>query len=111
MDQIEHKNIEVNGLKLHVAEIGKGSTAVVFCHGFPEIWYSWRFQMIAVAEAGYRSIAFDYRGYGLSERPSAPDKSTFADFTDDLHSLLNVLGISKVLLLIISINYCFKFWI
>lgn len=110
MDQIEHKNVEVNGLKLHVAEIGKGSTAVVFCHGFPEIWYSWRFQMIAVAEAGYRAVAFDYRGYGLSERPSEPEKSTYADFTADLHSLLNVLGISKVLLIIIIIiYYYFKF--
>lgn len=98
MDQIEHKKVEVNGLKLHVAEIGKGSTAVVFCHGFPEIWYSWRFQMIAVAEAGYRAIAFDYRGYGLSDRPPAPEKSTFADFISDLHSLLDVLGISKAFL-------------
>ncbi|KAL3519709.1 hypothetical protein ACH5RR_017858 [Cinchona calisaya] len=71
MDKIEHKFIEVNGLKLHVAEAGgNGSKAVLlFCHGFPEIWYSWRYQMIAVAEAGYRALAPDYRGYGLSDPP------------------------------------------
>ncbi|KAL3522241.1 hypothetical protein ACH5RR_015075 [Cinchona calisaya] len=76
-----------------------GSRAtVLFCHGFPEIWYSWRHQMIAVAEAGYRAIALDYRGYGLSDPPPAPDKATYSDFISDLHSLLDVLGISKVFL-------------
>jgi pimeloyl-ACP methyl ester carboxylesterase len=42
---------------------------VVFLHGFPEIWYSWRHQMLAVAAAGYRAIAPDCRGYGLSDQP------------------------------------------
>ncbi|PIN16315.1 Soluble epoxide hydrolase [Handroanthus impetiginosus] len=66
MEQIEHKYVEVAGLKLHVAEIRSGSSpAVVFLHGFPEIWYSWCHQMIAVAEAGFRAIAPDCRGYGL----------------------------------------------
>lgn len=96
MDQIEHKHIEVNGLKLHVAEIGNGSNAAVFCHGFPEIWYSWRHQMVAVAASGYRAIAFDYRGYGLSDPPPVPEKTTFADLINDLHFLLDNLGISKV---------------
>ncbi|CDO99576.1 unnamed protein product [Coffea canephora] len=98
MDQIQHKHIEVNGLKLHIAEIGGGSKAVLFCHGFPEIWYSWRHQMIAVAKAGYRAIAPDYRGYGLSDPPTVPGDATYADFVDDLRSLLDALAISKVFL-------------
>ncbi|KAK4711216.1 hypothetical protein R3W88_005729 [Solanum pinnatisectum] len=99
MEEIEHKYIEVNGLKLHIAEIGSGSSpVVVFLHGFPEIWYSWRYQMLAVAKAGYRAIAPDFRGYGLSDQPTQPEKTTFLDLTNDLLALLDALNISKVFL-------------
>lgn len=99
MEEIEHKYVEVNGLKLHIAEIGSGSSAVVvFLHGFPEIWYSWRHQMIAVANSGYTAIAPDYRGYGLSDTPPEPEKTTFSDLISDLHGILDALAISKVLL-------------
>lgn len=98
MERIEHKHIEVNGLKLHVAEIGSGSSpVVVFLHGFPEIWYSWRHQMIAAAEAGFRAIAPDYRGYGLSDPSPEPEKTTFPDLVADLVAVLDALSISKVL--------------
>lgn len=73
-----------------------GPVAVVFLHGFPEIWYTWRYQMIAVATAGYRAIAPDFRGYGLSEQPPEPEKGTFDDLVDDLLALLDSFGISKV---------------
>jgi pimeloyl-ACP methyl ester carboxylesterase len=43
--------------------------AVVLLHGFPELWYSWRHQMPALAEAGFHAIALDMRGYGESEAP------------------------------------------
>ncbi|KVG43318.1 Epoxide hydrolase-like protein [Cynara cardunculus var. scolymus] len=76
MDQIKHNYIQVDGLKLHVAEIGSQSAPpVLFFHGFPEISYTWRHQMIAVANAGYRAIAPDYRGYGLSDIPAEPEKT------------------------------------
>ncbi|PHU26511.1 hypothetical protein BC332_04843 [Capsicum chinense] len=100
MEGIEHKYVEVNGLKLHVAETGNGnSPVVVFLHGFPEIWYSWRHQMIAVAKAGYRAIAPDFRGYGLSDQPPQPEKTTFLDLTNDILALLDALNISKVFLI------------
>ncbi|KAG8385601.1 hypothetical protein BUALT_Bualt03G0062100 [Buddleja alternifolia] len=100
MEEIERKHVEVNGLKLHVAEIGRGSSpAVVFLHGFPEIWYSWRHQMIAVAKAGFRVIAPDYRGYGLSDPPPEPEKATFMDLVADLLALLDALSLSKVFLI------------
>lgn len=98
MVEIEHKYIESNGVKLHVAEIGNGSNVILFCHGFPEIWYSWRHQMIAVASAGYRAVALDYRGFGLSDIPPVPEKTTCSDVISDLYSLLDVLGISRVFL-------------
>ncbi|KAL2344005.1 hypothetical protein Fmac_005290 [Flemingia macrophylla] len=96
MDRIQHKYVNVDGLKLHVAAIGTGSNAIVFLHGFPEIWYSWRHQMIALADAGFRAISFDYRGYGLSEVP--PTKATFSDVLNDLLAVIDSLGLPKVFL-------------
>lgn len=97
MDEIEHKFIKVNGLRLHTAEIGSGSSpAVVFLHGFPEIWYSWRHQMVAVAKAGFRAIAPDCRGYGLSDLPTRPEEAKFSDLIADLLALIDSLNLSKV---------------
>lgn len=97
MDQIVHMFVEVNGVKLHLAEIGnESSPVVVFLHGFPEIWYSWRNQMIAVANAGYRAIAPDWRGYGLSDPPPDTEKFVFSDLVDDLLAILDSLRIDKV---------------
>lgn len=99
MDEIEHRYIEVEeGVKLHLAETGSGSSVVVFLHGFPEIWYSWRHQMIAVAKAGFRAIAPDYRGYGLSDPPPQPENTTFSHLINDLAAILHALTISKVFL-------------
>ncbi|KAL1805577.1 hypothetical protein ACET3Z_028645 [Daucus carota] len=96
MELIEHKYVEANGLKHHVAEIGSGSTVVLFLHGFPEIWYTWRFQMIAVAKAGYRAIAPDFRGYGLSDKPPVPEDTTFSVLVADLPPILEALKVDKV---------------
>ncbi len=71
---------------------------IVFLHGFPEIWYTWRHQMIAVAKAGFRAIAPDYRGYGLSDPPPQPEKALFSDLITDLLGILDALQISKVFL-------------
>ncbi|RZC76453.1 hypothetical protein C5167_000612 [Papaver somniferum] len=95
MDKIQHKYVDARGLKLHIAEIGTGDQVVFFLHGFPEIWYSWRYQMIAVANAGYRAIAPDVRGYGLSEIPQEPEKSTFLELVNDLAAIFDSLAISK----------------
>ncbi|XVF27669.1 hypothetical protein REPUB_Repub14bG0128600 [Reevesia pubescens] len=99
MDQIQHKCIDVRGVTLHVAEIGTGSSVVVFLHGFPEIWYSWRHQMIAIADAGYRAIAPDLRGYGLSEHHPEPEKASFNDFVEDTLAILDSFHIDKAFLI------------
>ncbi|GJY37345.1 putative epoxide hydrolase [Tanacetum coccineum] len=97
MDQIKHRFLQVNRLKLHVADIGlESSPAMIFLHGFPEIWYSWRHQMTAVANAGFRAIAPDFRGYGLSDSPLEPEKASYDDFVNDVVSILDSLHISKV---------------
>nr|KJB77294.1 hypothetical protein B456_012G130100 [Gossypium raimondii] len=65
MEKIQKSHVQVGGLKLHVAQIETGPKVVLFLHGFPGIWYSRKHQMIAVANAGFYAIAFDFRGYGL----------------------------------------------
>ena len=54
--EIRHRQVATNGIELHVAEAGDGPL-VVLCHGFPESWYSWRHQIVPIAEAGYHVIA------------------------------------------------------
>lgn len=62
--------VETGDIRLRVAVVGKGPL-VLLVHGFPESWYSWRHQMPAIAQAGYRVAAMDVRGYGGSSRPHA----------------------------------------
>jgi pimeloyl-ACP methyl ester carboxylesterase len=68
MTDPNHHFIDAGGIRLHVVEQGTGS-AVVFCHGFPSTWVSWRLAMQASADAGFHAIAFDMRGYGDSDAP------------------------------------------
>ncbi|GKC76873.1 alpha/beta hydrolases superfamily protein, partial [Tanacetum coccineum] len=63
MDKIHHKMVPVNGINMHVAELGKGPT-VLLIHGFPELWYTWRHQIVFLASQGYHVVAPDLRGYG-----------------------------------------------
>ncbi|XP_044495615.1 bifunctional epoxide hydrolase 2-like isoform X2 [Mangifera indica] len=98
MDQIQHKYIHIRGVKLHVAELGTGPRVVVFIHGFPEAWYSWRHQIAALAAAGYRTIAPDLRGYGLSEPHPQPENASFNDFVEDTLAILDYLQIDKAFL-------------
>ncbi|KAK9056315.1 hypothetical protein SSX86_027405 [Deinandra increscens subsp. villosa] len=100
MDRIAHKFVVVNGLKIHLAEVGnESSPVVVFVHGFPEIWYTWRHQMIAVADAGFRAISLDCRGYGLSDPPPVTEKFGFSDIVDDILAIIDSLGIDKIFLI------------
>src|SRR5438105_14018253 len=86
-----HRTVRTNGIDMHVAEQGDGP-AVVLCHGFPELWYSWRHQLPALAEAGYRSIAPDQRGYVGTDRPSAVDDYDISPLADDALGLLHAPG-------------------
>lgn len=91
MAEIEHSTIEANGLRMHVAEAGHGPL-VLLCHGFPESWYSWRHQLLALAEAGYRAVAPDMRGYGRTDRPAGIDQYTLLHLVGDMVGLLDALG-------------------
>lgn len=69
---IEHIQLAANDIELHLAVLGEGPL-VVLCHGYPGLWYSWRHQLPALADAGYRAVALDMRGYGRSSRPLPSD--------------------------------------
>ena len=88
---IAHRTIEANGIRMHVAEAGAGPL-VVLCHGFPECWYSWKDQIIALAEAGYHAVAPDMRGYGQTDAPEEVDQYTILHLVGDIMGLLDALG-------------------
>lgn len=89
-----HQLEDVNGLSMHVAEQGDGP-AIVLSHGFPELWYSWRHQIPALAAAGYRVIAPDQRGYGGTTAPEEISDYSQQDFCEDLVALLDRLEIER----------------
>jgi len=91
MGQITHRTIDTNGIRLHVAEAGQGPL-VLLIHGFPELWYSWRHQLPALAEAGYHAVAPDVRGYGQSERPEAIEQYSLKNMLPDFTGILDALG-------------------
>nr|XP_043640301.1 epoxide hydrolase A-like [Erigeron canadensis] len=93
MEQIEHKMVAVNGINMHVAELGKGPT-VLLIHGFPELWYTWRHQILYLASHGYRAIAPDLRGYGdTTGAPiSDPAKFTTLHVVGDLVALIDAVA-------------------
>lgn len=69
---IEHLQLAAGDIDLHLACLGEGPL-VILCHGYPGLWYSWRHQLPAIADAGYRAVAIDMRGYGRSSRPLRSD--------------------------------------
>jgi pimeloyl-ACP methyl ester carboxylesterase len=95
-EQFTHEQIAANGIELHVASAGPADgTPVVLCHGFPELWYSWRHQLKALSAAGYRAFAPDLRGYGGSSRPTEVDQYGSDNLTADLCGLLDHYGYAQ----------------
>ena len=65
-----HRDVTASGLRFHVAEHGPASgPLVLLLHGFPEFWWSWRSQLVALGEAGFHAVAPDLRGYGATDKP------------------------------------------
>lgn len=89
-----HFDVRANGLRFHAVEAQRGSIAdrplVLLLHGFAEFWWTWRHQIGALTEAGYRAVAVDLRGYGDSDKPPRGyDGWTLAG---DTHALVRALG-------------------
>lgn len=88
---MRERTIAANGIELSVLEDGEGFP-VVLAHGFPELAFSWRHQLPALAAAGYRALAPDQRGYGRSSRPAAVEDYDIVHLTGDLLGLLDEIG-------------------
>ena len=91
LSNAEHLQLEANGIQIHAVTQGEGP-AVLFCHGFPGLWHSWRHQLPVVAEAGFRAIAVDMRGYGRSDRPLKASAYGNQTIVADLTGVLDALG-------------------
>lgn len=100
---VEHRTVEVGPdadgrpIKLHVAVAGpEDGQPVVLLHGFPEFWWSWRYQILPLVEAGFRVIAPDLRGYNTSERPAGVRAYRLDNLVSDVAGLVRALGYSSV---------------
>jgi len=91
MSEITHRTIKANGINMHIAEAGEGPL-VFLLHGFPELWYSWRHQLPALAAAGYHAVAPDVRGYGRTDAPAAIESYNMLNHTADVVGILDALG-------------------
>ena len=87
---------QTNGINMAVYEQGEGFP-VILAHGFPELAYSWRYQIPALANAGYRVIAPDQRGYGLTDKPEKVEDYDIPHLCGDLAGLMDALNLEKAI--------------
>ncbi len=91
------KTTTANTIHMRYAEAGTGPL-VLFCHGWPESWYSWRHQLQAVSAAGFRAVAPDMRGYGGTQSPEPIDQYTLLHLVGDMAELVKALGETKAVI-------------
>ncbi|WP_139924458.1 alpha/beta fold hydrolase [Hymenobacter sp. DG01] len=97
---LEHHQIQTNGIRLHVVQCGPANgPLVILLHGFPEFWYGWRYQIQALAEAGYRVWVPDQRGYNLSDKPPRIADYRIGQLGADVLGLLDAAGVGKAALI------------
>jgi pimeloyl-ACP methyl ester carboxylesterase len=85
--------VDSSGVRIHVVEEGPEDGApVLFVHGFPEFWWSWRHQLDALGKAGHRAVALDLRGFGDSDKPDDVAAYSVANSWGDLSAVIDTLG-------------------
>ena len=97
-EQLRHEIVHANGLGFHVATCGKGDRLALCLHGFPECWYSWRYQLPLFARLGYRAWAPDLRGYGETDRPPAREDYAIERLLEDVAGLIDAAGAGSTIL-------------
>ncbi|MCF3124477.1 alpha/beta hydrolase [Streptomyces arenae] len=94
-ERVATREVTTDGVTLRVFDHGEGRPGrppVVLCHGFPELAFSWRHQLFALAEAGHRVLIPDMRGYGGSSRPADADAYDVLSLCGDLAGVLDAVG-------------------
>jgi pimeloyl-ACP methyl ester carboxylesterase len=95
--EVRHRSILANGIRMHLAEAGEGFP-VVMCHGWPELWFSWRHQLRALSAAGFRAIAPDMRGYGETDSPADAAQYRTSVICADIAGILDALGLERAVI-------------
>lgn len=98
LKNFELQTIAVNGIEIRTAVAGTGPL-IVLVHGWPELWYSWRHQIKPLANAGYRVVAPDVRGYGGSSKPDAVESYDMASLTGDVVGIIDAFGAETAILI------------
>ncbi|XP_028323369.1 bifunctional epoxide hydrolase 2 [Gouania willdenowi] len=97
-DQVSHGYVSIKpGVRTHYVEKGCGPP-VILCHGFPECWFSWRYQIPALAAAGFRVLALDMKGFGESTAPPDIEEYAQEQICKDLVTFLDKMAIPRVTL-------------
>ena len=91
---VTHRSAKLSEITMHIAESGDGPP-VILLHGFPELWYSWRHQLPALADAGYHAVAPDQRGYGTTSIPTTVTDYDINHLTGDVVDLIDHLGATR----------------
>ena len=87
--------MKINGIKIHYVEAGEeNKPLMVFVHGFPEFWFTWRYQL-NYFKKNYRVVALDNRGYNDSEKPPGIENYHIQNLVDDVKALVEGLGVNK----------------
>ncbi|XP_071369926.1 bifunctional epoxide hydrolase 2 [Centroberyx affinis] len=98
-DEVSHGYVTIKpGVQTHYVELGSGPP-VMLCHGFPESWYSWRYQIPALAAAGFRVLALDMKGYGKSSAPTEIEEYSQQQLCQDLITFMDKMSIPQVTLI------------
>lgn len=96
--QVTHGYADSNGVKIHYAALGdKTKPLIVFIHGFPDYWYTWREQMKALS-SDYYCVAIDQRGYNLSDKPKGGENYQMKYLVGDVIAVIKHLGRDKAII-------------
>ena len=95
VEGVTFRMIETNGIAMRIAEAGTGEETVLLVHGWPESWYSWRHQIPALVEAGYRVVVPEMRGYGKTDAPEDVNSYDIKSLAADMVGVLDAVGVEK----------------
>ena len=97
-DKLNFVNFKTNDISIRAATMGSGPL-VIFVHGWPELWYSWRHQIEPIASAGYRVVVPDIRGYGGSDKPNPVQAYSMQSNMNDIIGIIDACGEEKAILI------------
>jgi epoxide hydrolase 4 len=96
--KVEHGYADSNGVKIHYAALGpQTAPLVVMIHGFPDFWFTWRDQMVALSK-DYRVVALDQRGYNLSDKPKGVENYDMKLLAGDVAAVVKHLKRDKAII-------------